>query len=59
MPFVFVETRLFGRFQNLAFGKIDALERGWVVLVEYFFHACIQPVSCAMSARERNYETLP
>ena len=38
--FVFVETRLFGRFQNLALGKIDALQRGWVVLVDDFFHAC-------------------
>ncbi len=38
--FVFIETRFFGRFQNLAFGKVDALQGGWVVLVDDFFHAC-------------------
>ena len=35
--FVFVETRLLGRLQNLALRQIDALQRGRVVMVEHFF----------------------
>ena len=50
MLIVFVKTCVSSGFQDLTFGEIDALKRGWIVMVEQCVRACMQfhfsPVVC-------------
>jgi hypothetical protein len=39
---IFVETSLSGGFQDLTLGEIDALQRGWVVVIEQCVRAWMQ-----------------
>jgi hypothetical protein len=48
MLLVFIETRLAGSLQDVAFGEVDALQRRWVLMIEhvraYVVCACTQAI---------------